>query len=119
MDDQRFDALAKRVGTSRRSLLKKMVGLGGAVVAVSEVVQDTEAARRGYAGPGGPSNAQCLFGTRRCNADGCCVCCDREHADDLFERFNDCYNDKAFCTRPYASCCEFCAGWAGYCIVVA
>jgi len=29
------------------------------------------------------------------------------------DRFLSCFNDKDFCTRPYASCQEFCAGWMG------
>jgi hypothetical protein len=28
-------------------------------------------------------------------------------------RFASCIQDKSFCTRPYASCCGFCADWAG------
>jgi hypothetical protein len=74
MDDQRFDALAKRVGTSRRSLLKKMVGLGGAVAVARLGVSETEAARRGYSGP--PSGPP-LRTDRICTLENppCCIEC--------------------------------------------
>jgi hypothetical protein len=58
LDDQRFDALAKRVGTSRRSLLKKMVGLGGAATVARLGAGEAEAARRGYGGPSNPSDSR-------------------------------------------------------------
>ncbi len=51
MDDRRFDALARRLGGSRRRFLKQALGLGG-VAAVGRLTSDgAEAARRGYSGP--------------------------------------------------------------------
>jgi hypothetical protein len=73
MDDQRFDDLAKRVGTSRRSLLKKMIGLGGAAAVVRLGAGEAEAARRGYSGPSsGP-----LESDRICTLENpsCCIGC--------------------------------------------
>lgn len=49
MDDRRFDSLAKAFasGTSRRSMLKGILGLGGVVIAGSAALdRDVEAARR-------------------------------------------------------------------------
>ena len=53
MDDQRFDALTKRIGSgmSRRALFKGFRGLGGAAATVAVVQDQTDAARRGFAGP--------------------------------------------------------------------
>ncbi len=52
MDDRRFDSLTRALakGGSRRTLLKGLLGLGAATASAA-VVQDTEAARRGYPGP--------------------------------------------------------------------
>lgn len=73
MDEKRFDDLAKRVGGSRRSLLKKMVGLGGAAAVARLSVSQAEAARRGYGGPSGPPpNDDYRFCTL---AGGCCIEC--------------------------------------------
>src|SRR5689334_21196973 len=58
MDNQRFDSLAKRVGTSRRSVLKKVVGIGGALAVARLGTSGAEAARRGYGGPFDPADSQ-------------------------------------------------------------
>lgn len=51
MDDRRFDDLARRLGGSRRRFLLRSVGLGVAIATGRVAIDDTEAARRGYAGP--------------------------------------------------------------------
>jgi hypothetical protein len=52
MDDQRFDAIAKLMGTgSRRGFLKGMLGLGAVAFGSAVRIDDAEAARRGYSGP--------------------------------------------------------------------
>jgi hypothetical protein len=52
MDDRRFDALVRHLGRggSRRTLLRTLIGIGG-VAATGAVLNDTDAARRGYSGP--------------------------------------------------------------------
>jgi hypothetical protein len=73
MDDQRFDALAKRVGTSRRGFLKNVVGISGAVAVARLGAGEAEAARRGYSGPPSPSsNGDYRFCTL---SGGCCIAC--------------------------------------------
>lgn len=53
MDDRRFDALTRRLGssTSRRTVLKGLVGIGAIATAGMVIGGPTEAARRGYSGP--------------------------------------------------------------------
>ena len=53
MDDRRFDALTRRLGTlsSRRSALKALVGLGGLLTTGAVIHGQTDAARRGFSGP--------------------------------------------------------------------
>ena len=71
MDDRRFDDLAKRVGSSRRSLLKKMVGLGGASAMAWMGMSKAEAARRGYSGkPQTTSTKICTL-----TSPSCCLTC--------------------------------------------
>lgn len=98
MDDKRFDALAKRVGTSRRSVLKKMVGLGGAAAVASLGVHETEAARRGYSGVDAPTAPDdSVF----CPEAGCCAVCPNDIRIAL---------DFAWCVgqlkRPCAQCIQ-------------
>jgi hypothetical protein len=52
MDDRRFDNLARALsrGSSRRSILRGLLGLGG-LAAGAAVIADTDAARRGFSGP--------------------------------------------------------------------
>jgi hypothetical protein len=84
MEERRFDAITRLLGQggSRRTLLKGLVGLGGATAA-GAALRDTEAARRGYAGPRFPTVQptpcvpQCDGTT--CGSDGCggtCTCPD-------------------------------------------
>lgn len=73
MDDQRFDALAKRVGTSRRGFLKKAAGLAGVVTVARLGASEAEAARRGYSGPPSPG---LKYDARICTLSGCCMECD-------------------------------------------
>jgi hypothetical protein len=56
MDSHRFDDIVKTLGhaTTRRTLLKALIGLGS-VGAAGRVLQDAEAARRGYSGPTVPT----------------------------------------------------------------
>lgn len=83
MDDRSFDALAKGLaqGRNRRSLLKGLLGFGGAAVAGTLVVSDSDAARRGYPGPlpkptvapgPPPCNDQNCYGCREC-VNGVCT----------------------------------------------
>jgi hypothetical protein len=57
MDDRQFDSVVKSLGaaSSRRSLLKGLLGFGG-MAATGMIVRDqAQAARRGYSGPSIPS----------------------------------------------------------------
>jgi hypothetical protein len=101
MDDRRFDELAKRVGGSRRSLLKKMVGLGGAAAVARLSVSEAEAARRGYSGP--PSEP---LGTDRICTLGnpsCCIECSLvfwTSVNTIARRLNTCvYGDHRACSE--------------------
>src|SRR6476469_8292058 len=78
MDDRKFDTTARHLatGTSRRALLKGLLGLGG-VVAAGIGLHDAEAARRGFSGPVFPT----LVPTETpCTNPGSCasgqLCCD-------------------------------------------
>lgn len=53
MDDRRFDAFVKTLaaGTSRRSLIKGLIGVAGVATAGMVLDDRTEAARRGFSGP--------------------------------------------------------------------
>jgi hypothetical protein len=70
MDDQRFVALTKRIGSgNRRGFLKGLLGLGGVALGGSLLIDEADAARRGYAGPkrpGGDENTSC---PDRCDGD--------------------------------------------------
>lgn len=74
MDDRRFDDLAKRIGDSRRSFLKKAIGLGGAAAAARLGVSEAEAARRGYSGPSGGPKPNEPVTERFCDGDCCWTC---------------------------------------------
>lgn len=84
MDDRRFDALTRALGrsNSRRTWLKGLLGLGG-VAATGAILRDTEAARRGFAGPALPTPPIDPFPCRpscnglTCGPNGCggtCAC---------------------------------------------
>lgn len=54
MDDSQFDRMTREIaqGTSRRTLIKSLVGIGGVAVAGNWIrTNHAEAARRGFAGP--------------------------------------------------------------------
>ncbi len=90
MDDRQFDALAKRVGTSRRSVLKKMVGLGGAAALARIGMSEAEAARRGYSGK--PR----LTTTRFCTLTqpSCCMNCELypwADTNEITKKWSQCY----------------------------
>jgi hypothetical protein len=84
MDDKRFDSIARQLGSgsSRRAVLKGLLGVG-AVAAVGLTVHgQTDAARRGFTGPFGPTPVP----TPTCAPDGapcslsnpgacCSLCC--------------------------------------------
>jgi hypothetical protein len=81
MEDKRFDSIARQLGSgsSRRSVLKGLLGIGGvATVGLIDHGQ-TEAARRGYAGPFGPPTPTCTPVGGLCelsNFRACCsLCC--------------------------------------------
>jgi len=68
MDDKRFDSIARQLGSgsSRRAVLKGLLGVG-AVAAVGLTVHgQTDAARRGFTGPFGPTPVP----TPTCAPDG-------------------------------------------------
>lgn len=98
MDDKRFDELAKRVGASRRSVLKKMIGLGGAVAVARLSVSEAEAARRGF---GGPSVQPPNDDYRYCAlSGGCCIECSLSFwvsKSALTKRINTCLAEHNTC----------------------
>lgn len=69
MESERFDALARKLGsaTNRRTALKGLLGFGVATVGAARLSSGAEAARRGYAGPLRPAPEPC--------ADGCSESC--------------------------------------------
>ena len=78
MDDRRIDHLAKRLGTSRRGLFKRVIGLCGAAVAARLGAADAEAARRGYEGPSDPNGPG--DETRVCPRPSCCAICPLDYS---------------------------------------
>ena len=88
MDDRRFDSLAKSLasGASRRSVLKGILGLGGAALAGGMLMDgEAEAARRGPKSPKPPTcpgqqswndtRCVCPDGLSQCNPNGGPDCC--------------------------------------------
>ena len=74
MDDHRFDSLARSLaaGSSRRTVLKGMLGIGGAAVAgISMARDDVQAARRGFSGPRFPTPCVPQCAGAFCGGDGC------------------------------------------------
>ena len=126
MDDRRFDALAKSLarGTNRRTLLKGLLGLGGAVAAGGSLLEnDAQAARRPIPTPRPPtcpgqqvpcgSGCCCPLGQERCGPD-CCTednvpapetghseCCDNACC------FGTCYGEEFCCPTNNRSGGEF------------
>lgn len=116
MDDRQFDNLAKRVGTSRRSVLKKMVGLGGAAAVARLSMSEAEAARRGYSGK--PQ----LTTTRFCTLTrpSCCLNCELypwADANEIAKRWGRCYQ-QGYDEKVCSSCADEFAAWLvtdGFC----
>jgi hypothetical protein len=55
----------------------------------------------------------CPPDTEDCSSGGCTTLCSAR-PEYFQERFQSCFNDKAFCEgRSGQTCCEFCTGWAG------
>ena len=105
MDDHRFDALAKRVGTSRRGFLKRVVGLGGAATVVRLSAGESEAARRGYGGQPSPGPSQ---NARICTLSGCCMDCDLwpwTSVDTIRRRYQN-------CVYTQGHSCDYCLEYA-------
>ena len=100
MDDRRFDSLVKGIatGTSRRSLFKGLLGLGGAAVVGGTVTeQSASAARR----PPKPPKPVSCPGQQTWN-NGVCVC-----PAGLSQCGPDCCNDSAPPgTAAYSECCD-------------
>lgn len=83
MDDRRFDTVVRNLasGTSRRTLLKGILGLGG-VAAVGVELHQADAARRGFSGPVFPTEVpteppcanppSCASGQLCCDGFRCC-----------------------------------------------
>jgi hypothetical protein len=82
MDDRKLDTIARNLasGTSRRGMLKGLLGLGG--IAIAGVgAHDARAARRGFTGPSFPhpvpTEPPCI-NPDTCVFEGCCagfICC--------------------------------------------
>ena len=110
MDDKRFDELAKRVGASRRSMLKKMVGLGGAAAVARLGISETEAARRGY---GDPSSPGLQYEAYICTLENpyCCAKCglyEWTNVNTIRDRFADCVASMPTTGRN----CDYCRSTA-------
>jgi hypothetical protein len=82
MDERKFDTIARTLasGTSRRRMLKGLLGVGGLAVAAAGL-QDASAARRGFTGPTfprpEPTEPPCI-NPNICAVSGCCagfICC--------------------------------------------
>lgn len=117
MDQHRFDSLTRSFAQarSRRTVVRGLLGLGGAVAATA-MSQDAEAARRGFGGPPPalprptPPPAESY-----CTPDGtCCVEC----TPFVLARFQNCYSNGSICAaNPDETCCAACADWANTCNV--
>jgi hypothetical protein len=82
MDERKFDTIARTLasGTSRRGMLKGLLGVGGIAIAAAGL-QDASAARRGFTGPTfprpEPTEPPCI-NPNICAVSGCCagfICC--------------------------------------------
>ncbi len=91
MDDRRFDSLTRSiaVGRNRRDVLKRLLGVGVAAVAVAALPEHaTEAARRGFSGPTFPTFTPCVRDAQgACCASGVLepggFCCANSRTDSL------------------------------------
>ena len=109
MDDRRFDLLVKSIGrsTSRRTLLRGMLGIAATAAGVTALRQDqTDAARRGFSGPTFPTPLPaCGANLTRCGT----VCVDTvSDPTNCGGCGNTCDTSTSTCTG--GSCVERCAG---------
>jgi hypothetical protein len=118
VNDRRFDSLVRSLasGASRRQVLKGSLGLGaGAATGAFVMLEDAEAARRGYPGPRFfPCVPQCdgmtcgddgCGGT--CSCDGGCSCLAEDLENPLLPRIcvdNLYYDPNELCTDPAFAC---------------
>jgi hypothetical protein len=118
VDDRRFDSLVRSlaVGGSRRQVLKAVLGLGaGATVGALAMVDEADAARRGFSGPRiFPCVPQCDGSS--CGDDGCggrcscatgCDCLADDLQNDAFPRIcvgNLYYDPSELCTDSQFAC---------------
>jgi hypothetical protein len=109
MDDRRFDLLVKSIGrsTSRRTLLRGMLGIAATAAGVTALRQDeTDAARRGFSGLTFPTPLPACGANRTRCGTGC--------VDTLSDPTNcgGCGNtcDTSTSTCTGGSCVERCAG---------
>lgn len=109
MDDRRFELLVKSIGrsTSRRTLLRGMLGIAATAAGVTALRQDeTDAARRGFSGPTFPTPLPaCGANLTRCGT----VCVDTvSDPTNCGGCGNTCDTSTSTCTG--GSCVERCAG---------
>ena len=117
MDNRQFDAFVRSLasGTNRREMLKGLLGFGIGSMALATLDTDTDAARRGYAGPpiqplpSAPCLPVCNAGF--CGNDGCggtCACaagwicggngtCVRQCADDPVPCIGGAGHESCYC----------------------
>lgn len=112
MDDRRFDSLAKTLATgkSRRSVVKGLLGLGGAaVIGSTGLDHEAEAARRSLPTP---TPVRCP-GQQVAGPGGVCAC-----PGDLRTCGPDCCNDQVPVTDPqWSGCCEqACCSYPNDCV---
>jgi hypothetical protein len=69
VDDTQFDALTRSLadGSSRRTMIRGMLSLGGGILAVGAGLREANAARRGFSGPCLPTCRDGACG----QSDGC------------------------------------------------
>jgi hypothetical protein len=136
VDHRTFDTLAKGLaqGRNRRSLLKGLLGLGGAVAAGTAIAPETDAARRGYAGPVPKSSPTVVPGPGTCDPQTCYGCkqcqggvCIDNPKDNCYDHTDECLgavcNPDGGCSYPFDcrvrdGCCtgeQVCNQTSGHC----
>jgi hypothetical protein len=114
MDDRHFDSLVMALARhrNRRSLIKGLLGIGGAATIRLAGVRQTDAARRGTAPASAPhcpgvqtwngTDCVCADGSAKCGpdccADGVAVCCDNACC------YGTCYGEELCCPSPQEWC---------------
>ncbi len=117
MDDRWFDALTKSIadGLDRRSLIKGLLGLGGAFsIGLTRIGTDAEAARRPAPAPTPPScpgsqiwnGSECACPTGTICGPSCCIapaqCCDGACCTGI------CYLEEFCCPNGHKLCPDGC-----------